>query len=68
VYVFPILQAWKIFAMPLSGYLGFPAFALECFVMYEFLRTLRRQLPEGQQGPGWETTDRGGKPDVAAQA
>jgi hypothetical protein len=43
-YVFPILQGWKIFEMPLPGYLGFPAFAVECFVMYEFLGTLRRQL------------------------
>lgn len=44
IYVFPILQEWKVFEMPLPGYLGFPAFALECFVMYEFLRTLRRLL------------------------
>ena len=44
VYVFPIMQQGKIFAMPLPGYLGFPAFALECFVMYEFLRTMRWQL------------------------
>ncbi len=43
-YVFPILQGWKIFEMPLPGYLGFPPFAVECFVMYEFLGTLRRQL------------------------
>jgi len=42
VYVFPILQDWKIFEMPLPGYLGFPPFAVECFVMYEFLRTVRR--------------------------
>lgn len=44
VYVFPMFQHWKIFEMPLPGFLGFPAFALECFVMYEFLRTLRRRL------------------------
>ncbi len=68
VYVFPILQVWKIFAMPLPGYLGFPAFALECFVMYEFLRTLRRQLLKVQRGPDREATDQGGSPDVAAQA
>ena len=36
VYVFPIFQEWKIFAMPLPGYLGFPAFALECFTMLAF--------------------------------
>jgi tetratricopeptide (TPR) repeat protein len=35
-YIFPILQKEKIFEMPALGYLGFPAFALECFVMYYF--------------------------------
>jgi len=34
VYTFPIRQQWKIFEMPLPGYLGFPVFALECFTMY----------------------------------
>jgi Tetratricopeptide repeat len=35
-YIFPIMQSEKIFEMPALGYLGFPAFALECFVMYYF--------------------------------
>jgi hypothetical protein len=34
MYVFPILPQTKIFEMPAPGYLGFPPFALECFVMY----------------------------------
>ena len=33
-YVFPMFQQWKIFEMPVPGYLGFLPFALECFVMY----------------------------------
>lgn len=33
-YTFPIFQRWKIFEMPVPGYLGFVPFALECFVMY----------------------------------
>jgi hypothetical protein len=33
-YIFPIGQNWKIFEMPVPGYLGFLPFALECFVMY----------------------------------
>jgi hypothetical protein len=37
VYVFPMFQDWKIFAMPLPGYLGFPAFALECSAMLVFV-------------------------------
>lgn len=35
-YIFPITQKEKIFEMPILGYFGFPAFALECFVMYCF--------------------------------
>jgi hypothetical protein len=37
-YTVPILEHVKIFEMPLPGYLGFPAFALECFAMYSFVR------------------------------
>lgn len=44
LYIFPVWQDWKVFEMPLPGYLGFPVFALECFVMYEFLGTLKSQL------------------------
>jgi hypothetical protein len=33
-YIFPIFQHYKIFEMPVLGYLGFLPFALECFVMY----------------------------------
>jgi len=36
-YTVPILPGWKIFAMPFPGYLGFPAFAVECFVMFALL-------------------------------
>ena len=40
IYVFPIFQNWKIFEMPAPGFLGFPPFAVECFVMFEFLSTV----------------------------
>jgi hypothetical protein len=33
-YTFPMFQQWKVFQMPVPGYLGFLPFALECFVMY----------------------------------
>jgi len=52
LYVFPIMHGWKIFAMPLAGFLGFPAFALESFVMYEFLGILRKQLASFGGGKG----------------
>lgn len=54
LYVFPIMHGWKIFEMPLAGFLGFPAFALESFVMYEFLGILRKQLASLGGGAGLE--------------
>ncbi|MGA2611411.1 MAG: hypothetical protein ABSH01_28525 [Terriglobia bacterium] len=44
LYVFPIWQNWKVFEMPAPGFLGFPPFAVECLVMYEFLRGLRGRV------------------------
>lgn len=52
-YTVPILSEWKVFAMPLPGYLGFPAFAVECFVMFAFvapwLGWLSRKLGRRQE-------------------
>lgn len=39
-YTVPVMERTKIFEMPLPGYLGFPAFALECFTMYVFVRLI----------------------------
>jgi hypothetical protein len=39
-YTVPIMSNVKIFEMPLPGYFGFPAFALECFTMYVFVRQI----------------------------
>jgi len=45
-YIFPMFQHFKVFEMPIPGYLGFLPFALECFVMYgtcsSLLSLLRR--------------------------
>jgi hypothetical protein len=40
VYTVPILPDIRLFEMPVPGYAGFPAFALECFVMYVTVRSL----------------------------
>jgi len=48
IYTVPIFPNVKIFEMPLAGYLGFPAFALECFTMYV---TVRRFLWRGRTRP-----------------
>src|SRR5262245_54374941 len=43
-YTVPILEHMKIFEMPVLGYFGFPAFALECFTMYVFTRIAARNI------------------------
>jgi hypothetical protein len=43
-YTVPIMEHLKIFEMPVPGYFGFPAFALECFTMYVFLRIVAVRL------------------------
>jgi hypothetical protein len=40
LYIFPIGQGTKIFEMPVAGFLGFPAFALECLILFGFLETV----------------------------
>lgn len=37
-YTVPILPEIRLFEMPVAGYAGFPAFALECFTMYVTVR------------------------------
>jgi len=39
-YHVPYLPGVKLFEMPVLGYLGFPPFALECYLMYRFMRFL----------------------------
>jgi hypothetical protein len=59
-YTVPIMEDLKIFEMPVPGYFGFPAFALECFTMYVFVRLLWvRLLPPTLRGFGVT-----GKPDA----
>ena len=43
-YVFPIFHRFRIFAMPVPGFLGFPPFAIECFILYSLMSQLL--LPE----------------------
>ncbi|MGQ9687844.1 MAG: hypothetical protein ACUVXF_03510 [Desulfobaccales bacterium] len=50
VYTLPVLNFGKIFEMPVLGYLGFLPFALECAVMYEFLKLADDRLTGGPRG------------------
>jgi hypothetical protein len=40
IYSVPILPHLRLFEMPIPGYGGFPAFAVECFTMYVTVRAL----------------------------
>lgn len=55
IYTVPGLEGGKLFEMPLPGYLGFPVFALDCFVIYQALVNL------GVAVPGW-VADRAKRP------
>ncbi len=43
----PVFPSFKIFEMPLAGYLGFPPFALEAFAMYHLVRPLGGSATRG---------------------
>jgi hypothetical protein len=44
IYTVPGFEELKIFEMPLTGFLGFPPFAVECLAIVRFLGALRRRL------------------------
>lgn len=46
IYIFPIMQEWKIFEMPAPGFLGFLPFALETYLMYCFVVRLAGHVPD----------------------
>ena len=41
-YISPILENWRLFEMPLPGFLGFPPFAVELFALYVFATSIFR--------------------------
>jgi hypothetical protein len=41
IYSIPTFDFWHVFEMPLLGYLGFPVFALECYLLYEIFEVIR---------------------------
>jgi len=50
-YTVPYLGNIKLFEMPVLGFLGFPPFAIECWAMYIFCRSL---LGPGNGVAAWE--------------
>jgi len=51
IYTVPGLEELKLFEMPLLGFIGFPVFALDCFVMYTALAGL------GLAPDGWRADE-----------
>jgi len=45
-YTVPYFGSVKIFEMPVFGFLGFPPFAIECWAMYIFVRSLLSSRPQ----------------------
>ncbi|MBW2645561.1 MAG: hypothetical protein JRE23_05190 [Deltaproteobacteria bacterium] len=56
VYTIPYFNKPKLFEMPLAGFLGFPPFAVECYVMFSFISLFRNKR-------GWEENDHNLFPD-----
>ncbi len=54
IYAVPILGDIKLFEMPVVGFLGFPPFCLECYVLYQFARRVLRGRAWAPEGPGPE--------------
>jgi hypothetical protein len=52
IYAVPILGDIKLFEMPVLGFLGFPPFCLECYVLYQFARRVFRGQVWASTGPG----------------
>lgn len=47
IYSVPYLGNWKVFEMPILGFLGFLPFALECWILYHLLMAIARRLNSG---------------------
>ena len=47
IYTVPFFEELKVFEMPLAGFLGFPPFVVQCYVIYNFISLFRHHR-------GWE--------------
>jgi hypothetical protein len=56
-YTVPYFGNVKIFEMPLLGFLGFPPFAIECWAIYIFCRSLLGRKPDQLSNAIWIETN-----------
>jgi len=52
-YSIPYFGQWKIFEMPVLGFLGFLPFALECWILYHLLRAIPRHMDSRTARIAW---------------
>lgn len=53
LYSVPFLGDIKIFEMPVLGFLGFPPFALECWILYHLLRAIPQHMQKPAARISW---------------
>ncbi|NLT67389.1 MAG: hypothetical protein GXX84_12370 [Acidobacteria bacterium] len=53
IYSVPFFDRPKIFEMPLLGFLGFPPFALECWILYHLVRAVPRRMVSSAARIAW---------------
>jgi hypothetical protein len=53
IYSVPFVGQWKIFEMPALGFLGFPPFALECWIFYHLLRAIPQKMNSRSARIAW---------------
>ncbi len=46
IYSIPYFNGFALFEMPLAGFLGFPPFALQCYLIYELSVALKTRISE----------------------
>jgi predicted flap endonuclease-1-like 5' DNA nuclease len=68
IYTVPGFENFKLFEMPLLGFLGFPIFALDCYVIYQSLVLARVAVPAEPTPAKTEGGPRFGRTAVAAAA
>jgi hypothetical protein len=53
IYSVPFFGKWEVFEMPVFGFLGFPPFALECWILYHLLRAIPQHMDSSTARLAW---------------
>jgi hypothetical protein len=53
VYSVPFFGKWEVFEMPVLGFLGFPPFALECWILYHLLHAIPQRMSSSAARAAW---------------